>query len=133
MEQRDIIKDEIARIGQMIGRILEYFQGKNSVDLSNPHIQQLKVQLKEEIDLDLDLLIELPLSEFINQTRSTFRDNPGNLESLADLLLYISDQYPKEKQAQLLEKAKQLLIFVQENATTYSIDRQLKIDCIQLP
>ena len=56
MEQRDYIKRQIEQIGILLGRMLSTLLGLRSGGDTGSAIQQICGELKDELDLDIDML-----------------------------------------------------------------------------
>jgi len=87
MEQRDFIKDEIERLGRVLGKIVADFLGTNSPGLVEHSIQISQEQLKGELDIDVNALLVLDtkdLIEYLVNRNLTF----GHFEQLA---LYLKE------------------------------------------
>ena len=60
MEQRDYIKRQIEQIGILLGRMLSTLIGLRSGGDTGSAIQQICGELKDELDLDIDMLASAP-------------------------------------------------------------------------
>ena len=125
MERRDILKDEVERLGRVLGKILaDLLDWKAKGNLSEG-INATAEALKRELDLDLNTVLGLDrsaLAEYLD--RQDYTDD--HLEILVDVLLemgkastqvtgYASDRY--------FYSALDILDAIDSRSSTLSFDR----------
>ena len=59
MEKRDLLKDQIEQLGRVLGKIVSDFLGLKSSGETTAGIEISNEQLKNELDMDLSILLEL--------------------------------------------------------------------------
>jgi hypothetical protein len=87
MEYRDYLMDQVEQMGKVLAKIFSRFLGLKSEGKVAKGIEVSNQQLKTELDIDIDKLINLSVDELkkqINELKLT----PSHLESLAN---YISE------------------------------------------
>lgn len=131
LEKRDLIKDEIEKIGRMIGRIMEYMLGKNSEPDNIEFLKQATQQLQGTLDIDLENLLQSTNENFIDQVSTRFHHDEAAMDQFADLLLTFADKHKKRKKL-FQAKARTLLVHIQDQSIVFSIDRQFKIEALPL-
>ncbi len=70
MEQRDYIKRQIEQIGILLGRMLSTLLGLRSGGDSGSAIQQICGELKDELDLDIDMLASADAETVIKELQT---------------------------------------------------------------
>ena len=88
MQQRDILKDQIEQLGQALGKLISKFLKLDSNGDITSHIEITNQQLKNELDIDLDKLVEFNQNElkgFIEEKNFTAE----HLELLSEYLTKI--------------------------------------------
>ena len=70
MEQRDYIKRQIEQIGILLGRMLSTLLGLRSGRDSGSAIQQICGELKDELDLDIDMLASADAETVIKELQT---------------------------------------------------------------
>ena len=70
MEQRDYIKRQIEQIGILLGRMLSTLLGLRSGGDTGSAIQQICGELKDELDLDIDMLASADAETVIEELQT---------------------------------------------------------------
>ena len=70
MEQRDYIKRQIEQIGILLGRMLSTLLGLRSSGDTGSAIQQICGELKDELDLDIDMLASADAETVIKELQT---------------------------------------------------------------
>lgn len=70
MEQRDYIKRQIEQIGILLGRMLSTLIGLRSGGDTGSAIQQICGELKDELDLDIDILASADAETVIKELQT---------------------------------------------------------------
>ena len=70
MEQRDYIKRQIEQIGILLGRMLSTLLGLRSGGDTDSAIQQICGELKDELDLDIDMLASADAETVIKELQT---------------------------------------------------------------
>ena len=70
MEQRDYIKRQIEQIGILLGRMLSTLLGLRSGGDTGSAIQQICAGLKDELDLDIDILASADAETVIKELQT---------------------------------------------------------------
>ena len=70
MEQRDYIKRQIEQIGILLGRMLSTLLGLRSGGDTGSAIQQICEELKDELDLDIDILASADAETVIKELQT---------------------------------------------------------------
>ena len=133
MEQRDLIKDEIERLGRALGRILSDFLRLKSEGKVNEGIELADRQLVSEVDIDIDKMIALTKE----QLRTFLKYRKFTAHHLEDLSEYLAEtgqstiENDPHTATLKLEKAVELLELADEITKTVSFDRMNKMARIQ--
>jgi hypothetical protein len=123
--KRDILLEEIEKLGQIIGRLLEKLRGRDPGDFQwqEPIFEEA---LNGQLDLNLEELLQQSDTDFLDNITRRFHHNEALLDQFATLLVETGYFYPK-KRFNAWNKARILLIHIQNKSPVYSIDRQERI------
>ncbi len=116
MVQRDIIKDQIEQAGKVLGKVMGKFFGLESSGNIIQGIEESRVALKEELELDLDELLELEEFELEELITSRYFDG-SQMEQLADYLRTIGEHH-------LAENPGKATLFFQKSYYLYRLSGQ---------
>ena len=125
MEQRDFIRDQIEQLGRVLGQAIASFLGLKSTGNVSKGIEVANQQLKSELDIDINELLNLSkieLKKYFNNRN--FSDE--HLEQLAEYFKEIGKSkvdYDKKGAKTHLKKAITLLEIVDETTKTMSFER----------
>ncbi|MBL4559553.1 MAG: hypothetical protein JKX79_01075 [Labilibaculum sp.] len=125
MERRDLIKEEIEQFGRVLGMIIADFIGLKARGEVTQGIEISKKELKEELNIDIDKLIDLSNNELIKY----FKDHKltaEHIELIADYLFKITESYTsagKQETKKYLEKVLYLYDMADVFSQTISFDR----------
>jgi hypothetical protein len=135
MQQRDFIKDEIERLGRVLGKLVVMLLGTEGGDL-NPQQRILTAQqkLKAEGDLDPKELVRLSREDLIKKL-DQLNLEPLHLDQLAEFLaVWAGEEGDPEIKKILYQRALLLYDLAGERSGTYSMvraDREAIInDCL---
>lgn len=136
MEQRDYLQKQIDQLGRVLGKLLADLIGlKNQGEVSEG-IEITSQKLKDELDLDLEDLINMPADELLPSLQLKNSFSKEGLEKLADILLIIADdtynrQDNKERSKSFYFKSLNIYEHLEKTETTYSFERHYKIEKIK--
>lgn len=131
MERQDYLKKQIDQLGRLLGKLLSDLLRLKGQGQINEGIAITTQTLKSELDLDLQILLEMPNEDFIHTLKSQKEFDNENLDKLATLLLALADNGQDEKTNLLYEKCLAIYEYLEKSDNTYSFDRQLKIKRIE--
>lgn len=126
MQNRDLLKDEIERVGKVLAKILSEILGLQSSNNANDGIEITNQQLKDELDIDVAAMLELPknaLQDFLIKRNFI----AAHIEYLSDYFGILGKKQTEaiKKQAYLL-KAVELLDIADDSFNTMSLQRMNK-------
>jgi|GEM_PF-3451930 len=124
MQQRDFIKDEIERLGRVLGKLVTMMLGTEGDDL-NPQQRILVAvkNLKEEIGLDPEELMRLSRAELITRL-DELNLEPGHLDQLARFLTsWATAEEDSTVKTTLYQRALLLYDLAGERSGIYSLTR----------
>jgi len=133
VEKRDLIKDELERMGKAISQLLANFLGLKDDGNSEQAIATTNKQLKAEIDLDIELMLTLQqqvFAEYLESKKLTHQ----HIETLIDYFLETGSSLKKlnPKRAKIiLNKGLEMVDLLDKNSKTYSMERKEKKDKIR--
>ncbi|HCX20757.1 MAG: hypothetical protein CMB80_24450 [Flammeovirgaceae bacterium] len=133
MERRDLIQDEIERLGRVLGKILATFLGLKSQGKVQEGIEEAEQQLQSYLDLDVPKLLQLEGRDLVDYLQS-LRLTADHLEDLSAYLLESArDQLADcDTEAVLrVRKAMELLDIADELSKTASLERMSKKSMMQ--
>ena len=131
MEKRDLIKDEIERLGKVLGKIVANLLNLKADGETNEGIKATEQALREELELDLGYLAQLDDKQFIDHVTSKRNFNFLLLEQLGDVFLELGEGMliAADKENALLYLQKSLVIYeyISRESATYSLAREEKV------
>jgi len=86
MEQRDLIKEEFERLGQALGRVLEWMLDRSSA----PNLPTIQEKAQDVLGLDLQALSVLEEEDFWQQLSAIYTLDAHWIEPLADLFFEVA-------------------------------------------
>ncbi|MFA9371528.1 MAG: hypothetical protein ACERIH_07435 [Labilibaculum antarcticum] len=128
MEKRDIIKDQIEQLGRVLGEMIANFLRLKSKGKVTQGIEISNKQLKNELDIDIDKLVDTPkneLKKFLIDRKLTGE----HIEMIADYLNNIVESNTladKQEVDKYLAKILDLYDMTDEFSQTISFDRIAK-------
>ncbi|MHC1704517.1 MAG: hypothetical protein AB9846_11465 [Tenuifilaceae bacterium] len=136
MQQEDYLKRQIDQLGRVLGKILADLLGLKTQGQAGQVIEVTNLALKDELDLNIDDLIALPEEEFISTLVVGKKLNEMHLEKLAEILFLIAEdskyqEKENKKSKELYLRAFLIYDHLNRTSSTYSFDRQYKIEEIR--
>lgn len=131
-----VYEDYIERLIQQFAQVLKAMLAKllelKNTGKTSESIEIISQTLKEELDLDLSRIIELPKKDFIDSLLTTKKFNNTNLEMFGDVLYTLAEnnENPEEKK-KIFRKSLEIYEFVDDSEKTYSTERYKKIEDIK--
>jgi len=135
MEKEDYLLKQIEQLGRVLGKLLSYLLGiKNSGQISQA-VNFANKSLKSELNFDIDNLLLFDNEEFINILTANQQFSNSNLETFADIILNLADEYyivdnEMEKAMNLYQKSLKIYKYLNQKDLTFSFERQMKIEKI---
>jgi hypothetical protein len=130
MEQRDYLKKQIDQLGQVLGKIFSDLLGLKSNGQINGGLEISNQTLKNELDLDIQNLLDIPTDDFVNTLRTQKNFTNDNLDKLAEIILLIADNEQTDNK-KLYKKCLMIYEYLEKAENIYSLDRQWKIERIK--
>jgi len=133
MEHHDYLQRQIEQLGRVLGKMLsELFRLKSDGQIIEG-IEITNQALKEELNLTIEDLTAIPTEKFINMLQSDQDFSNKNLEQLAGVLLLLAGNRSDgdETKKMLYEKCLALYVHLNKTESTYSLDRDSKIERIK--
>jgi hypothetical protein len=137
MEERDYFKRQIDLLGKVLGKLLAELIGKKSSGGITNGIEITNQILKSELDIEIIDLIIMPNDEIIDFLTTKKQINDENLEQIAEILMLNIETNSENRikeidRLNLLQKCLTIYNYIQANDKTYSFERNMKIQKIQL-
>jgi hypothetical protein len=124
MQQRDIIKDEIERLGRVLGKVITLVAGSPGGDMNlEVRLKEVEDQLRNSLGLEPSDLLQLNREELI-QKLDQLQLQPNHLYQLGDFLVswaYVEKQ--SSTKAALFQRALLLYDLAGERSGVYSMQR----------
>jgi hypothetical protein len=136
MQQEDWLIRQINQLGRVLGKILADLLGLKTRGQLSEGIEAAEQTLKNELDLNIDVLITIPAEEFIKSLQEGQNFSDENLDNLADIFFLIAEEpdqkgLDNEKKKKLYERSLTIYQYLDNKGTTYSFDRHYKIEKIR--
>jgi len=128
MEQRDLIKDQLEIFGKALSKILGNFLGLKNGPNSDLAFEQTNQQLKTELDIDIDLILEISPQQLTSYLLEK-KIPPPHLETLIDYVIEMGEHALKSNHIKgklILTKALEMYKVLDLNSNTYSFERREK-------
>lgn len=127
MTSSDYLLRQFDLLGRVMGKILAKLPGlKEQGDLTEG-IQGGMQTLKDELDLDIDSLLEMPADQVVQYLIDEKHFSEHNLEQLSDILLIAADNSLAESREgyrnRLNERIVAILEYLEESGSTFSLER----------
>lgn len=133
MQQRDFLKDQIEEMSRVLGQILADFMGLKSNGQAARGIEQANMQLKSQLDLDVQTISHLDkedLKAYVSEKNLT----SAHLETLSEYFREVGTAKTNKDEAKHdLQKASDLLDIADQLSETMSFSRlskKQKIDAL---
>lgn len=132
MEQRDYLMRQIEQLGQVLAKMLARLLGINQQSNASLVMEELRQTYKNELDIDLDELVQIPDHEIIDFLLNKDKNFESQLEIVADILFETAGNFYKHDKLDegnlLLRKSIHILEYIHSSGKTFSIDRASKIE-----
>lgn len=124
MQQRDIIKDEIERLGRVLGKLITLVTGSPGGDMNQElRLKEAQDRLRDDLGLVPDDLLQLSRSDLIRKL-DDLQLRPNHLYQLGDFLtLWAYEEKLPTTRATLYQRALLLYDLAGERSGVYSIQR----------
>jgi len=132
MQQRDIIKDEIERLGRVMGKLITLVAGTPGGAMNlELRLREVEDRLRNDLGLEPDDLLQLSRKELISKL-DELRLQPNHLYQLGDFLVtWAYEEKTSSTKAALFKRALLLYDLAGERSGVYSMQRTLLV-CIQV-
>lgn len=129
MERRDLIQDQIEKLGAVLAKMLTKILSLKSQGQTFESIQIVNQDLKDELGIGDFLNLSIDEFQLLLEKNKTF--NSSNLEKLASNLILIAEDLEAEKSENLYKKSLKILELVNKIDLTYSLERFNKMKNIE--
>lgn len=137
MEERDYFKRQIDLLGKVLGKLLVELICKKSSGEITDGIEITNQVLKSELDIEIIDLINISNHEIIDFLKANKQLNDENLEQIVEILILNIETNSENRikeidRLNLLQKCLTIYNYIQANDKTFSFERNMKIQKIQL-
>jgi len=124
MQQRDFIKDEIERLGRVLGKLVTMMLDIEGGTISSSQLRQIgEDQFRGELGFDVNEILELVRVDLISRLEE-LNFQPPHLEQLGDFLAILGRrEEDHEVQRLIFRRALLLYDLAGESSGTYSMTR----------
>jgi hypothetical protein len=124
MQQRDIIKDEIERLGRVLGKVITLIAGSPGGNRNlELRLKEVEDRLRNDLGLEPDDLLELSREDLILQLDQLYLQ-PNHLYQLGDFLVtWAYEEKRSSTKAALYQRALLLYDLAGERSGVYSMQR----------
>ncbi len=130
MEQQDYLKRQIDQLGQMLVKLFSDLLGLKNLGQISVGIELTNKILKTGLDYDIQELMDLPTSEFVDSLLAKKNLNNHSLNKLVGILLLIADNHQGDNK-KLYEKCLAIYEYLEKAENVYSIARQAEMKRIK--
>ena len=104
---------------------------KNST-LVGQQVEEACQTLRDEVELDVDQLLEVPLDQFVQVLQENKAMNDANLDRFAAILFHIAENTgDKDKARSLYERSLIIYGYLDRSGNIYSFDRSYYLEQIR--
>lgn len=136
MERRDLIKDEIERLGKVLGKIVADLLNLKAEGNTSEGIEQAREALQKELDFDVAYLVQLDDKEFFDKITSRRNYSLYSIEQLGDIFLELGEGMlavaDRENAHLYLQKSLAIYEYITKTSATYSFEREAKVNKIEI-
>lgn len=130
MQQRDFIKDEIEKLGRVLGQVVAELIGTSSNDFSESRRSADHV-LRAELDMDLEALLQLDLEQLAERLLEV-KWPESSLDQLAMIFTELAKRETLQtKRLELFHRALDLYHLAGKRSKSYSFERASAMADIQ--
>ena len=133
MEQHDYLKKQIDTLGMVLRELISQIIGLGNKGENSQGIEITNMTLQNELDIDIESLILIPVDKFLDTLLSKKQLDNVNLELLADTLFEYADNLLESDNSTkklLFEKVLLIYNYIDNEDTVFSFDRHLKVERI---
>ncbi len=130
MRQDDYYLKQIDLLGKILGKIVSDILKTNSTDDVMEGFEAASQALKHEVGINFNDLLNKNNDEIVTFLQQDKKLNNNHLEKLAEILFELGKEHHSEYKKNLFEKSLTIYSFVNNNSSTYSIERVNKMDKI---
>ena len=123
MIRQDFIIKQINQLGQVLARLLSDLQGLKNSGQINAGLEITNQTLKNELDLDVQDLIDIPTDNFIDTLTDQKNITIESLEKLAEILVLIADNNHEDSQI-MYQKCVLIYEYLEKAEDSYTLHRQ---------
>lgn len=130
----DYFKRQVDQLGRVLGQLLTGLLGLKSEGKFEEGRELARRTIGTKAGIDFNDLIAISSGSLPLVLKEKYRWNKQNINTLADILYELADgeeDLDREKSRIYFEKALAIYEHLHKEDTTYSIDRQMKIDEIK--
>lgn len=133
MEQRDYLKRQIDQLGKVLGKVIADLLGLRQGNASLKGVEIVSQAFKDEIDLDLELLLSVETDDLIDFLITGKGFNEENLDKLAEILFMISNDMTSDNPLRnsFFKRCLVIYEYLEMTQQTYSFDRSLRLKKIK--
>jgi predicted lipid carrier protein YhbT len=132
MVRQDFLLKQIEELGRVLGQILVKMLGLKSNTLVSRQMEEASKALRDEGDLDIDKLLEVPPDKFVQVLQENAAMNDANLDCFAAVLFHIAEN-TEDRDKSILFYERSLIIYgyLEHSSSIYSFDRSYYMEQIK--
>jgi len=124
MVRQDFLLKQIEQLGRVLAQLIANMLGLKSNAAAYLQIEKVCQALREEADLDINRLLEIPEENFIQVLQENKAMDVVNMGRFAALLFHIAENIEDKERATLLyERSSVIHDYLEKSCGVYSFDR----------
>jgi len=132
MIRNDFLLKQIEELGRVLGQILMNMLGLKNNTLAGGQIEEACQTLRDEVELDVDQLLHVPLDTFVQVLQENKAMDDANLDRFAAILFHIAENAEdKDKATPLYERSLMIYSYLDHFGNIYSFDRSYYLEQIR--
>ena len=125
MEQQDYLMKQIDQLSRVLGQVFLDLLGMKNNGRVAEGMETAYQALKSKLALDIQVLLDMPMEDFVYILKTQKNFTNDNLAQLAEILLFIADDGQSNSKV-LYQKCLTIYDYLDKQESTYSLDRQWK-------
>jgi len=130
MIRNDFLLKQIEELGRVLGQILMKMLGLKNNTLAGQQIEEACQTLRDEVELDVDQLLEVPLDKFVQVLQENKAMDDANLDRFAAILFHIAEN-TEDKATPFYERSLMIYSYLDHSGNVYSFDRSYYLEQIR--
>ena len=132
MIRNDYFLKQIEELGRVLGQALAKVLGLKNGASAGRQIDEACQTLREETELDIEQLLEVPLDKFVQVLQENKAMDDANLDSFAAILFHLAENTEdKDKATSFYERSLVVYTYLERSSNLFSFNRNYYLEQIR--